>query len=294
MWNTVIIDPAVNALLWIYSVLAQNFGLAIIAFTILIRLITYPLTAQQMKSSQSMQNLQKSKEWQELQKKYKDEKEKLAQEQMKLYREMGVSPFGSCLPTIIQFPIIIGLYQAVIRALAVTPIQLLELSSHVYPFFNAAALIPLNNYFLWMDLSQPETAYGIKIAGFGLPILAILVVASTYLQSKLMTPPPTTGDQAAGMTRAMNLYMPLFMGYLAYSFPSGLAIYFVTSNAVGILQYALMGKLSWRNLLPQRIQAGPGAASPPPAAPKKSPVRESKPSPSKSTSPKKKTSTKRT
>jgi YidC/Oxa1 family membrane protein insertase len=293
MWNTIIIDPAVNALLWIYSVLGQNFGLAIIAFTILIRLITYPLTAQQMKSSQAMQNLQKSKEWQEIQKKYKDDREKLAQEQMKHYREMGVSPFGSCLPTLIQFPIIIGLYQAVIRALAVTPTQLLELSSHVYPFFNAAALIPLNNYFLWMDLSQPETAYGIKIAGFGLPILAILVVVSTFLQSKLMTP-PSTGDQAAGMTRAMNLYMPLFMGYLAYSFPSGLAIYFVTSNVVGILQYALMGKISWRNLLPQRVLAGPGAALPPPAAAKKSSPGENKPAPAKSTSPKKKTSTKRT
>jgi YidC/Oxa1 family membrane protein insertase len=293
MWNTIIIDPAVNALLWIYSVLAQNFGLAIIAFTILIRLITYPLTAQQLKSSQSMQNLQKSKEWQDMQKKYKGEREKLAQEQMKLYRQMGVSPFGSCLPTLIQFPIIIGLYQAVIRALAVTPIQLLELTKHVYPFFDAAALIPLNNYFLWMDLSQPETAYGITIAGFGLPILAVLVVATTFLQSKLMTPMPTTGDQGAGMTRAMNLYMPLFMGYLAYSFPSGLAIYFVTSNAVGILQYALMGKLSWRNLIPQRIQAGPGT-TPPPAAPKKSSTAENKPSSSKNSAQKKRTSTKRT
>jgi YidC/Oxa1 family membrane protein insertase len=293
MWNTLIIDPLVNTLLWIYSVLAQNFGLAIIAFTILIRLITYPLTAQQMKSSQSMQNLQKSKEWQDMQKKYKEDKEKLAQEQMKLYREMGVSPFGSCLPTIIQFPIIIGLYQAVIRALAVTPIQLLELTRHVYPFFNAAALIPLNNYFLWMDLSQPEKDYGIAIAGYGIPILAILVVVSTYLQSKLMTPPPTTGDQGAQMSRAMNLYMPLFMGYLAYSFPSGLAIYFVTSNAVGIIQYALMGKLNFRNLLPQRLQLGPGAA-PPPDPPKKSPAAEKKASVAKNPSTKKRTSTKRT
>lgn len=257
MWNTLIINPMVNALLWIYSVLAENFGLAIIVFTILVRLITYPLTASQMKSAQAMQEMQKSKKWQDLQKKYKDDREKLAQEQMKLYREMGVNPFGSCLPTLIQFPIILGLYQAVIRALAVTPIQLLNLSRHVYPFFNAAALIPLNNYFLWMDLSRPEKDFGLSIAGFGVPILAILVVVSTYLQSKLMTPPSTTGDQGAQMTRVMNMYMPLFMGYLAYSFPSGLALYFVTSNVVGILQYALMGKVNWRNLIPARFSSPP-------------------------------------
>lgn len=293
MWNTLIIDPLINTLLWIYSILAQNFGLAIIAFTVLIRLVTYPLTAQQMKSSQAMQNLQKSKEWQELQNKYKNDREKLAQEQMKLYREMGVSPFGSCLPTLIQFPIIIGLYQAIIRALAVTPIQLLELSRHVYPFFNAAAFIPLNNYFLWMDLSQPEKDYGIAIAGFGIPILAILVVISTFLQSKLMTPGGSPGDQGAQMTRAMNLYMPLFMGYLAYSFPSGLALYFITSNAVGILQYALMGKLNWRNLLPARIQAGPGVATNSPDTPKRSLPAGNKPGGAKNPSGKRKTSSKR-
>lgn len=255
MWNTLILDPMVNSLLWIYNVLADNFGLAIIVFTIVVRLITYPLTAQQMKSTQKMQELQKSKKWQEMQKKHKDSKEQLAQEQMKLYKEMGVSPFGSCLPTLIQFPIIIGLYQAIIRALAVTPIQLLDLTNHVYPFINAAALIPLNNYFLWMDLSMPEKDYGLSIAGFGLPILAILVVVTTFLQSKLMTPPPTTGDQGAQMSKAMNLYMPLFMGYLAYSFPSGLALYFVTSNLVGVIQYALMGKLDWRNLIPGKKPA---------------------------------------
>jgi YidC/Oxa1 family membrane protein insertase len=256
IWSTLILNPMINSLMWIYSGLAQNFGLAIIVFTILVRLITYPLTASQIKSTKNMQEMQKSKKWQDIQKKYKNDREKLAKEQMDLYKEMGVSPFGSCLPTLIQFPIIIGLYQAIIRALAVTPFQLLELTRHIYPFYNAAALIPLNNYFLWLDLSLPEKDYGIAIAGFTLPILAVLVVGTTFLQSRLMTPPSTTGDQGANMSRAMNLYMPLFMGYLAYSFPSGLALYFVTSNLVGILQYGIMGRLDWRNLLPARFSSG--------------------------------------
>ncbi len=257
MWDTLIINPMVNTLIGIYAVLSQlfgpenMFGLAIIFFTILIRLITYPLTIQQMKSAGAMQEMQKSKKWQDIQKKYKDNREKLSQEQMALYKEMGVNPFGSCLPTIIQFPIIIGLYQAIIRALAVTPKELLDLTKHIYPIIDGAKLIPLNNQFLWMNLSQPERLY---IFGVGIPLLAVIVVITTYLQSKVMTPTTQTGEQGAQISQAMNLYMPFLMGWLAYSFAAGLALYFVTSNIVGVLQYAAMGKVDWRNLIPARLR----------------------------------------
>jgi YidC/Oxa1 family membrane protein insertase len=250
MWNTLIIDPMVNALLWIYDLLWNNFGLAIIVFTVLIRLITLPLTYQQTKSQQKMQEFQKSKKWQDLQKKYKDDKAKLQQEQMALYKEMGINPLGGCLPTLIQFPIIIGLYQSITRALAVTPTQLLDLSFHLYPFIPAAALIPLNNKFLWMTLDQPER---FPILGFEIPLLAIIVVITTYIQSKLMTPPSQPGEQGAQMTQAMNLYMPFLMGWLAYSFSSGLALYFIVSNIFTIGQYAAMGKVEWKNLLPSGL-----------------------------------------
>ena len=249
MWDTLIINPMVNTLLWIYSILG-NFGIAIIIFTILIRLITYPLTVQQMKGTQKMQEFNKSKEYADLQAKYKGDKQKLQQEQMKLYQEMGINPLGSCLPTLIQFPIIIGLYQAIIRALAVTPIQTLDLYGHIYPFINAAKLIPINNIFLWMNLSQPERFY---IFGIGIPVLAIVVVVTTFMQSKLMTPPSQPGEQGAQMAQAMNLYMPLLMGYLALTFASGLSLYFVTSNVVTIAQYAAMGKVEWSNLLPGNL-----------------------------------------
>ena len=250
MWDLLIINPMTNLLLWIYSAIG-GFGMAIIIFTILIRLLTYPLTAQQLKSAQAMQEMQKSKKWTDLAKKYKDDKQKLQQEQMKLYQEMGINPLGSCLPTVIQFPIIIGLYQAIILALAVTPVQLLNLSSHIYPFVNAAHLIPLDNQFLWMNLSQPERLI-IPGLGIGIPILAIIVVVTTYFQSKVMTPATQPGDQGAQMTKMMNLYMPLLMGYLALTFASGLSLYFVASNLVSIIQYAAMGKANWRNLLPVR------------------------------------------
>jgi YidC/Oxa1 family membrane protein insertase len=246
MWDLLILNPMMNSLLWIYSILG-NFGLAIILFTLLVRLITTPLNMQQMKGAQKMQDMQKSKEWLDIQKKYKDDKQKLQQEQMRLYQEMGVNPLGSCLPTLIQFPIIIGLYQSITRALAVTPTQMLELSRHVYPFINTSELIPINNQFLWMNLSQPERFY---IFGVGIPILAIIVVITTFMQSRLMTPPAQPGESGAQMTQAMNLYMPILMGYLALTFASGLALYFVTGNVATIIQYAAMGKVNWRNLLP--------------------------------------------
>jgi YidC/Oxa1 family membrane protein insertase len=247
MWDLLILNPMTNILLWIYSVLG-NFGIAIILFTILIRMLTYPLTVQQIKGASAMQEFQKSKQWQDLQKKYKDDKQKLAVEQQKLLKEMGVSPFASCLPTLIQFPVIIGLYQAIMRALAVTPVQLVDLAPRIYPFIKISNLIPINNRFLWMDLNQPER---LMLFGIGIPVLAIVVVVTTYLQSKLMTPPAQPGDQGAQMGQMMNIYMPLLMGYLALTFASGLSLYFVASNLVTIIQYAAMGKLNWSSLLPK-------------------------------------------
>jgi YidC/Oxa1 family membrane protein insertase len=252
MWDA-FVGFMINILLFIYSTLGQNFGIAIILFTLLIRAVTHPLTVQQMKGSTAMQDMQKDKRWIDAQAKYKNDKEKLSQEQMKLYKELGVNPFASCLPTLIQLPIIIGLYQSVIQSLASTPLEILKLTNHIYPnFLDASALIPLNNRFLWMDLSRPDL---IPIQGmpFSLPILAIIVVVTTYVQSKLIAPPPgNPNDQSAQISGMMNIYMPLLMGWLAYTLASGLSLYFVASNIIGILQYALIGKVNWSNLLPSR------------------------------------------
>ena len=252
MWDTLIINPMLNLLLVIYGFIGHNFGIAIILFTILIRMLIYPLTVSQLKSTQAMQDFQKSKKWQDVQKKYKDDKEKQQQEQMALYKEMGINPFASCLPTLIQFPIMIGLYQAITRALSVTPLQLIDLYKHVYPFINVSNLIPLNNRFLYMNLSQPDRLL-IPGLAIGIPVVAILVVVTTYLQTKVMQQ-PTSGpnDSSAQMAQTMNLTMPLFMGYIAYTYSSGLALYFLIGNLLYIVQYAILGKTNWRNLLPQR------------------------------------------
>jgi YidC/Oxa1 family membrane protein insertase len=247
MWDTIILDPMINSLLWIYDLLWNNFGLAIIVFTALIRLVTLPLTLQQQRSTQKMQEMQQSKAWQDLQKKYKDDKQKLQQEQLKLYQEVGFNPLSGCLPTLIQLPIIFGLYGAIMRALATTPTQLLELAKHIYSFI-PSSLIPLDSQFLYMNLGQPERLYLPFLPNIGIPVLTILVVISTYLQNKLMTP-PSADAQSAQMSKMMSLYMPLLLGYFAYTLASGLALYFVASNLLAIAQYAATGKIDFKKLL---------------------------------------------
>jgi YidC/Oxa1 family membrane protein insertase len=245
LWNS-LLSLFINVLLFIYNLIGQNFGIAIILFTILIRIVTWPLNAQQMKGAKAMQDLQNDKEWQGIQKKYAKDKEKLAQEQMRIYREKGINPFGSCLPTLIQFPILIALYQSIIRALAATPLDLLKLSQSINTsFLDVGSLIPLNSKFLWMNLGQPEPYY----------ILAIVVAATTYIQSKLTLPPSTNpNDQSAAMGQSMTITMPLMLGWFALTFPSGLAVYFITSNVLGIVQYAAQGKANWSNLLPKSMR----------------------------------------
>jgi YidC/Oxa1 family membrane protein insertase len=251
MWQTFIIQPMVNLLLFIYNLLGHGphtFGLAIILFTIVIRLITWPLNASQVKGAQAMQELQTDKEWQDIQKKYAKDREKLAQEQMRIYKDRGINPFASCLPTLIQFPVIIGLYQSISRAMAATPLTMLQLARTVYPFLNIQNIIPLNSRFLWMDLGRPES---IALFGFALPTLAVVVALTTYVQSKLTMPASTNpGDQAAAMSGMMSIYMPLMLGWFALNFASGISIYFITSNLLGIIQYAATGRANWRNLLP--------------------------------------------
>ncbi len=247
MWDT-FITLMITVMLFIYDLVGQNFGWAIIIFTVLVRIVTYPLTAKQMKSSKSMQELQGSKKWIDIQKKYKGDKEALAQKQMEIYKEMGISPFGSCLPLLVQFPVIIGLYQAIIRTLAVTPIQLVNLSKHIS---DGANLIPIHSQFWWMDLSEPER---LMMFGVAVPVLAILVVITSYIQTKMVTPPTQgagDGGQGAQMTKAMSLYMPFFMGYLALTFASGLALYFIATNLATIAQYVLTGQADYKNILPK-------------------------------------------
>ena len=247
MWTS-FVNLFLNLLLFIYKIVG-NFGVAIIIFTILIKLLTHPLMQAQIKSSKLMAELNSDPEYLEMQEKYKNDKERLAQEQMKLYQKKGINPTASCLPTVIQLPIIFALYQAVIAAIVSTPMGMLELTKRVIPsWIKISEVFPINPNFLWMNLGMPERLY---IGNIGIPVLAILVVLTTILQTKLTqpaTPQGEGGGSAAMMSGMMNIYMPLLMGFMAYSLASGLALYFLVSNIFTICQYAALGTLHPENL----------------------------------------------
>jgi YidC/Oxa1 family membrane protein insertase len=245
VWDAIIINPFTNVLLLIYELLGHNFAIAIIVFTVLIRLITYPLTVQQQKSAKAMQAMQP--QLQALQKKYAKDKETLNKETMKLYQEAGINPLGGCLPMLLQFPIFIGLYQVILLVMAVNPLQLFNLSKHLYPFLpQLVSLLPLNNRFLWLDLGLPDPFY----------LLPILVVITTWWQQKVMTP-PSADPQSQAMNRQMALMMPLMFGYFVMISPSGLGLYWLISNLIGVAQYWMVG----RSQAPAKAPALPPATA---------------------------------
>ncbi len=235
----IIIVPIMTALEAINSALAAigipySFGFAIIIFTLLIKLITAPLNAKQIKSSKAMQELQPKLK--ELQKKYKDDKEALAQKQMEMYKEAGVNPLGGCLPTLIQFPIWIGLYQSLFR--------LASAGKLAEGFFWIPSLSePTNSGWL---LTSPSN-WDLRYVGAYI-VLPILTIVTQIVLQKMMTP-RDQDPQAASMGRMM-MFMPLLFGFFAIQVPSGLALYWVTMNIFSMVQQYLT--IGWGSLRPEK------------------------------------------
>lgn len=259
MWD-LILNPFVTILAWLYAALNQDIVLAIVVLTVIIRVLTFPLFAKQQESSKKMQQIQP--QLKKLQEKYKNDKEKLSQAQMKLYRENKVNPAGGCFPMVIQFPILIGLYQAIFFALAATPFQLVDLSERLL-IPGLDSLIPLQR--MWTPIPQlvsvlPEldlTLAPTENPHYAL-ILPLLVLITTWGQQKLTMSATgqaksnkddddddggaPAGGQAAAMTKSMTTIMPIMFGFFSLSFSVGLSIYFVTSNLIGVVQYSPQGK----------------------------------------------------
>jgi YidC/Oxa1 family membrane protein insertase len=274
LFDFLLVDPMTNILVAIAQVFGGNFGIAIIIFTLIMRLVTWPLTASQYKASRAMQAIQP--QLQELQKKYKGkDPKKLQQETMALYREAGVNPFGCLIPMLVQFPIWIALYQVINLSLGEAPETLITLSQRLYPIPYVHQAVPLDNGFLFWNLGKAD----------GTLILPIIVALTMYIQQKLITPTPTAAvtpqqQQQQQTMQMMTWMMPLMFGFWTLSVPAGLGLYWAMSNLSGIvLQYFYMGRrVDWKNLLsfgppapasaargaPQK-RSEPPAKSPPPS-----------------------------
>jgi|SRR5581483_5168618 len=235
-FNLVLIDPLIN-LFVLLTLLLGNPGLAVIALTVLIRTATLPLQMKQMRMTRVMAAMQPR--LQEIQKRYKDPKRR-SEEQMKLYREMGVNPLGCFGSMLIQFPILIALYATFRLALGQSPEAVVALSGRLYDWSYLREAIPLGEHFLWLNLGKPDPF-----------IIPLTVAASTYVYQKAMSLPPTDEKQAA-QNSMMNMLMPLIFGWITLTLPSGLGLYYVLSNVLGlIMQYVYVGggPFNWKSLV---------------------------------------------
>jgi YidC/Oxa1 family membrane protein insertase len=214
------------ALHWLASIAGGNYGVAIILLTILMRIIILPLSIKQTKSMIAMQKLQP--QLKEIQKKYKDDREKMGQEMMALYKENKVSPFGGCLPLILQLPIIFAVFE-VLRSLA----------NPKSPYFSI--LFPgVNNLrvatnpqlqFAGMNITYTGAKLWSKAGGqayIQVIVLIILTVITGYVSAKMMTTDPKQAKMMA--------MMPLLMGVFAWILPAGVTIYIIVTNIITMIQ----------------------------------------------------------
>ncbi len=249
-WNTLLMNPLINALLLLTNIVFGQFGLAIILFTLLLRLVTLPFTLRQLQSTRAMQTIQPR--MQEIQKKYKDPKRR-QEETMKLYKESGINPLGCFMPLAIQMLVFIALYRALAFVVGGSPESLVGLSERVYSWSYLTESIPLEQSFLWLELGSTDSTF----------ILPLLVGASTYVQTRLSATPATTPQQQQ-QQQMMTWMMPLMLVWITLSLPSGVGVYWVVSNIFSVFaSYMVYGRrMTWRNLLPTATAIEPKKAPP--------------------------------
>jgi YidC/Oxa1 family membrane protein insertase len=236
-WQTLVVWPLAKALIWLNDILVNlnvpySWGFAIILFTLGIKLITFPLTMSQIRGMEAQKALQPK--IQELQKKYGKDREKLSQEQMKLYQEAGVNPLSGCLPLLVQMPVLFGLYSAlVVLGPQLDNARFFWIPDLGFPHYTAGMS--------WIPELFNSGQYLLLLAYLVLP--ALLMVTQVLTQ-KYMTPAtPAGSDGQAGMMRQMTTIMTLMFGFFTLQVPAGLTLYWVTSNVLQIVQQLAITRL---------------------------------------------------
>lgn len=205
-WDHYIIWNFSRVIIWLSEVFGNNYGVGIIVFTLIIRIILLPVMQMQTKSTRKMAEIQP--QLKELQEKYStkdvETQQKLREEQQKLYSENGANPMMGCLPMLLQMPLLIALYQSISRTEVIKA-----------------------GHFLWVNLGEKDPYY----------ILPILAAILTFATSKLTM---MGQSQSNGMTGAMTYMMPALILFMAISLPSALSLYWVVGNAFSVGQTMLL------------------------------------------------------
>lgn len=230
LFHTVIYQPLFNLLVWFYNVIpGSDAGVAIILLTIVIKIILWPFSASSIKSQRALTVLQPKIE--ELKAKFKDDKQGLAVATMALYKENKVNPFSSCLPLLIQLPVLLGLYWVLRAGLNGQDFNVL------YPFVkNPGHFDPIA--FGFLDLAQPNI------------MLALLAGASQYVQAKMLMrkKPPVNSAGAqdermmAMMNKQMLYFFPILTVVIGMQLPAGLTLYWFVTTVLTVVQQKLLFK----------------------------------------------------
>lgn len=258
-WNQVFIWPILNVLILIYKGflaigIPGSLGFAIIGLTALVRVLLYPFTAAQIKSTQKMQAMKPHMD--NIKEKHKHDTVRQQQEMAKLYKEHGVNPAAGCLPLLIQFPIFISLYNVLLHVVSTGDGQKLmeEINKIVYfPFLKLDA--PWDPYFLGVNLGAKPSDW--QHVGIFLLLIPILTGVLQYVQTKMMVPATnklapvvkkekgkesSMDDFQNIMQKQMLYFFPVMIGFFSYGFPVGLSLYWNTFSIFGIIQQHFLNK----------------------------------------------------
>jgi YidC/Oxa1 family membrane protein insertase len=245
IWQTALETPLINIMVVLTVFLGGSYGLAILAFTVISRVLMFPLTLRMLHSMKGLQEIQP--QMQEIQKKYTDPRRR-QEEVMKLYREAGVNPLGCLGPQLVQFPIFIALYQVIRITLGGTPEGVIELSHRLYDYPLIQDAIPLSSTFLGMDLSA--------MGNYG---LVAIVFASMWLQQRISTSrnAATMSEQQRQMNAMMQWMMPAMFSWFVIITPAGVGLYWAASTIIGVvLQWIFVGPgdFTWGSLIPNPVR----------------------------------------
>jgi len=220
-FNTILYQPLFNALIFFYNYIPlQDFGIAVILLTVIIKLIFYPLGVKAIRSQKALSDLQPKLK--EIQEKYKDDKEKQGKEMMELYKKEKINPFSGCLPMLIQLPVLIALFW-VFRTFegGVTAEEL----SNLYSFIPTPEVV--NTMFLGLiDLIKPNI------------VIAVLAGLGQFFQTRMTTKRTKTKgkDFQNQMQKQMQYFFPIFTVIILFRLPSAIGLYWLTTTIFTIIQ----------------------------------------------------------
>lgn len=237
LFHYVLYQPFYNGLVVLYHVLGGDLGVAIIVLTILIKLLLFYPSLSQLKAQRSLQATQPK--LQAMKEKYKNNKEEYNRAVLQFYKENKVNPLSSCLPLLIQLPILIALYQVFVAGVATDPathlINAKQLANLYPPLRDIYSAVPIDTTLLgFVDLSKSKNI-----------LLALLTGVAAFWQARMLstkTPPKAAGaggrDEAitASLNRSTMYSLPLISAFFAYQFPAGLALYWLVSTLFQIVQ----------------------------------------------------------